>query len=136
MGKGGTFAVCTSGLSCCGEGTFTPECYLEEYNECCHPEGAEFSVVCAKGQGCASTDNGVPFCVDQFEACRFCESSHKDISYLCHPYSSDMCFPSPDPKSCREAYGQDATFCYGVYANAPDWHEPTNSSNEGAITFI
>merc|ERR1719215_1266688 len=59
-GRPPSFAICADGMSCCGTGTHTPECYYEEYNECCQPEGSDFSVLCAKGQGCAQTDNHVP----------------------------------------------------------------------------
>lgn len=121
-------AECSGGTSCCGAHTLTPECYEEEYNECCHPEGSDYSVICAKGQGCVSTPNGVPYCVDAFEACRFCQPKFpKEVNtYLCHPYGSDTCYHAPEPVSCKDVWGPSATFCFGSFL----------ALNESAIDLI
>lgn len=111
----GTFALCPDGMSCCGRNTLTPECYYEEYNECCQPEGSNYSVICGKHQGCAQTDNGVPYCVDAFEACRVCTPLFPAgfRSLMCHVHGSDTCFHAPDPVSCKQVGGDSATFCFG-----------------------
>lgn len=138
----GVFAVCPNGLSCCGSGRLTPECYPEEYTECCQPPDSDYSVVCAKGQGCAVTEGDspetrVPYCIDSFEACRACADQYNTAggtfnTYLCHVHETQMCFHSPDPESCQEAYGPSATFCYGVYAD----HAPDVVTNESSLTLI
>jgi len=131
-GKSGAFALCTGGTSCCGRGTYTPECYPAEYTECCHPEGSEYSVICAKGQGCGQT-NGVPYCIDSFEACRKCAPRFKEglRTYLCYQQETDTCYWSPDPESCREAYGETSTWCPGVFGDLV-----FDASNESNLALI
>merc|ERR1711907_635984 len=110
--------------------------YYEEFTECCQPEDSAYSVICAKGQGCAVTDGDspetrVPYCVDSFDACRACADKHDPLfnTYLCHVHGSDMCYRSPDPVTCKQEYGPSATFCYGVLAKDPIFHDVTSNES-------
>merc|ERR1712048_1138147 len=99
-GIGLAFAVCTAGTKCCGRGTsMDPACYYEEWNECCQPPGSDTSIICAKGQGCAQTENGVPFCVPEYDACLHCADQFPEgqNTYLCHNYGSGTCHHAADP---------------------------------------
>merc|ERR1712048_1143220 len=100
----GVSAWCTAGTSCCGGNTRTPECYFEEFNSCCQPEGSLISILCAKGQSCSSID-GLPTCVPigNEDACNCAKMLGKDGTagdYFCKSSTSSMCYHAPDRQSC------------------------------------
>jgi len=122
--------TCTGVNHCCGAGTVVAGCCLKE--QCCHPEGTTNTVCCATGQRCASTSDGLAYCIPM-DNCDFCYKEYPGRRYLCQAKGSDTCQQAPDATSCYDyfrARGKAAVFCPGDLSSEFQHPSPDDISFE------